>query len=151
MCAHAANRSYRVYILTNKRNGTLYVGVTNSLERRIWEHKTKLIEGFTKQYGPDRLVHFEEFRDVNQAIAREKEIKGWLRKRKLALIEKDNPDWADLSAGWLGDARTLRGAASEFPVCHSERREESSHTTAGGHHAGFFAALRMTDGGMNPH
>ena len=76
MCAHTANRSYWVYILTNKRNGTLYVGVTNSLERRIWEHKSKVIEGFTKQYGLTRLVHFEMFRDVNQAIAREKEIKG---------------------------------------------------------------------------
>jgi len=100
MCAHPANRSYWVYILTNKRNGTLYVGVTNSLERRIWEHKTKAIEGFTKQYGLTSLVHFESFRDVTAAIAREKEIKGWLRKRKLELIEKDNPTWTDLSANW---------------------------------------------------
>jgi len=61
MCAHAANRSYWVYILTNKRNGTLYVGVTNSLERRVWEHKTKVIEGFTKQYGLTQLVHCESF------------------------------------------------------------------------------------------
>ena len=100
MGAHAANRSYWVYILTNKRNGTLYVGVTNSIMRRIWEHKTKAIEGFTKQYGLNRLVHSEQFREVNAAIAREKEIKGWLRKRKLALIESENPNWNDLSAGW---------------------------------------------------
>jgi putative endonuclease len=100
MCAHPANRSYWIYILTNKRNGTLYVGVTNDLERRVWQHKTKAIEGFTKQYGLDRLIHFEQFRDVNQAIDREKEIKGWLRKRKLGLIEKDNPEWADLSSNW---------------------------------------------------
>jgi len=100
MCAHAAKRSYWVYILTNKRNGTLYVGVTNSLERRIWEHKTKVIEGFTKQYSLDQLVHFEQFRDINQAIAREKQIKGWLRRRKLELIENENPEWSDLSAGW---------------------------------------------------
>jgi putative endonuclease len=102
MCARAAAHSYWVYILTNKRNGTLYVGVTNSLERRIWQHKTKSIEGFTKQYSLGCLVHFEQFRDVNGAITREKEIKGWLRKRKLALIEKDNPQWADLSEGWFG-------------------------------------------------
>ncbi|SDS62482.1 GIY-YIG nuclease family protein [Opitutus sp. GAS368] len=104
MCAHSANRSYWVYILTNQRNGTLYVGVTNSLERRIWEHKTKAIEGFTKQYGLTQLVHFESFRDVSTAIAREKEIKGWLRRRKLALIEEANPQWTDLSAGWFGSS-----------------------------------------------
>ena len=103
VCAHPSNRSFWVYILTNKRNGTLYVGVTNSLERRIWEHKTKAIEGFTKQYGLSRLVHFEQFRHITEAIAREKEIKGWLRKRKLGLIEADNPGWADLSANWFGE------------------------------------------------
>jgi putative endonuclease len=103
VCAHPANRSYWVYILTNKRNGTLYVGVTNSLERRLWEHKNKVIEGFTKQYNLTRLVHFETFRDVNQAITREKEIKGWLRKRKLLLIETGNLEWSDLSDGWFHD------------------------------------------------
>lgn len=74
--------------------------MTNSLERRIWQHKIKIIEGFTKQYGLNQLVHFEQFRDVNTAIAPEKEIKGWRRKRKLELIEKDNPPWTDLSAKW---------------------------------------------------
>jgi len=92
--------SYWVYIVTNKRNGTLYVGVTNSIHRRIWEHKQKQIEGFTKKYGLTNLVHFEEFRSPSWAITREKEIKGWLRRRKLELIEKDNPNWVDLSAGW---------------------------------------------------
>jgi putative endonuclease len=101
MCANPANRSYWVYILTSKRNGTLYVGVTNSLERRIWEHKTRAIEGFTKQYSLDQLVHFEQFRDISQAIAREKVLKGWLRRRKLELIETSNPNWADLSSGWF--------------------------------------------------
>lgn len=81
MCAHPANRSYWIYILANKRNGTIYVGVTNSLERRVWQHKSKLIEGFTKQYGVDRLMHFEQFRDVSSAIEREKAIKGWTRKK----------------------------------------------------------------------
>lgn len=104
MGAHPTNHSYWVYILTNRRNGTLYVGVTNSLKRRIWEHKAKVLEGFTKQYGLTRLVRFELFRDVNLAIAREKEIKGWLRKRKLALIEAENPGWSDLSDGWFDNA-----------------------------------------------
>jgi putative endonuclease len=104
MPASPANRSYWVYILTNRRNGTLYVGVTNSLQRRIWEHKTKAIEGFTKQYGLTCLVHFEQFRDVNDAIGREKTIKGWLRKKKLALIESENREWNDLSAGWYEDS-----------------------------------------------
>ena len=104
MSASPAHRSYWVYILTNRRNGTLYVGVTNSLERRIREHKSKTIEGFTKQYDLDRLVHFEQFRDINRAIDREKIIKGWLRKRKLELIEAENPQWADLSASWSGQS-----------------------------------------------
>jgi putative endonuclease len=75
MCAHPAHRSYSVYILTNKRNGTLYVGVTNDLKRRVWQHKSKALQGFTKQYGLDLLVHCEQFRDVNQAIGREKETR----------------------------------------------------------------------------
>jgi putative endonuclease len=86
--------------LTNKRNGTLYVGVTNSLHRRIWQHKTKAIDGFTKQYGLTLLMYFEQFTGPTAAIAREKEIKGWLRKRKLELIERENPNWSDLGAGW---------------------------------------------------
>ena len=92
--------SYWIYIVTNKRNGTLYVGVTNSLRRRIWQHKAKEIDGFTRQYGLTVLVYFEEFRSPTAAITREKEIKGWLRKRKLELIEAENPNWADLSTGW---------------------------------------------------
>ncbi len=101
MPASSHHHSYWVYILTNRRNGTLYVGVTNSLKRRLWQHKTKAIEGFTKRHGLDRLVPCEEFRDINRAIAREKEIKGWLRKKKLALIEATNPTWQDLGADWF--------------------------------------------------
>jgi putative endonuclease len=97
-----AHKSYWVYILTNKPHGTLYIGVTNSLERRIWQHKTKAFEGFTKRYGLNRLVYFEEFRDVTDAIAREKEVKGWLRRKKLDLIHKGNPLWRDLSQEWFG-------------------------------------------------
>ena len=91
------HKSYWVYILTNKPHGTLYIGVTNSLERRVWQHKTKALEGFTKQYGLNRLVYFEEFRDVTNAITREKELKGWLRRKKIDLIQKENPLWRDLS------------------------------------------------------
>ncbi|MGA3006993.1 MAG: GIY-YIG nuclease family protein [Opitutaceae bacterium] len=96
-----AHKSYWVYILTNKPHGTLYIGVTNSLDRRIWQHKTKALEGFTKRYGLDRLVYFEEFRDVTNAIYREKELKGWLRHKKIDLIQKGNPFWRDLSEGWF--------------------------------------------------
>ena len=100
---------YWVYILASKRRGTLYIGATNSLQRRVWQHKTGAVEGFTKMYRVHQLVYFEEFRGVSNAIAREKELKGWLRAKKIALLEKDNPDWRDLSAGWyepeLGSAR----------------------------------------------
>jgi putative endonuclease len=90
---------YYVYIMTN-RSGTLYVGMTNDIRRRVWQHKHKLIQGFTKRYNITRLVYYEETPDVASAIAREKQIKGWLRKKKTALIESCNPDWKDLSDGW---------------------------------------------------
>ena len=90
---------YHVYMMTN-HSGTLYVGVTNDLRRRVWEHKQQLIEGFTKRYNIRRLVYYEETPDVAAAIAREKQIKGWLRTKKIALIESLNPGWKDLSEGW---------------------------------------------------
>ncbi|HTQ32292.1 MAG TPA: GIY-YIG nuclease family protein [Opitutaceae bacterium] len=96
-----AHKSYWVYILTNKPHGTLYIGVTNSIDRRVWQHKTRALDGFTKRYGLNRLVYFEEFRDVAGAIDREKELKGWLRRKKIDLIQKENPLWRDLSEGWL--------------------------------------------------
>jgi putative endonuclease len=96
-----SHKSYWVYILTNKPHGTLYIGMTNSLERRVWQHKTKAAEGFTKCYGLDRLVYFEDFRDVTNSIKREKELKGWLRRKKIELIQKENPLWRDLSDGWF--------------------------------------------------
>jgi putative endonuclease len=89
-------KTYYVYILASQRNGTLYIGVTNDLKRRIWEHKHDLVKGFTKEYGVHILVYFEQHEDVEQAILREKKIKRWSRKWKLALIEKDNPEWKDL-------------------------------------------------------
>jgi len=87
-----------VYIITNRRNGTLYVGVTNNIVRRIYEHKQKLIEGFSKKYFLDKLVFVESFSDINDAIQAEKRIKGWIRIKKLALIEKSNPEWLDLDS-----------------------------------------------------
>ena len=92
-------KQYYVYIMTNGSR-TLYTGVTDDLVRRVYEHKNKLIEGFTKRYNITRLVHYEVTSDVQAAIQREKQIKGWLRKKKIALIEAANPGWQDLSRGW---------------------------------------------------
>jgi len=97
-------KTYYVYILASKRNGTLYVGFTNDLRRRMYEHKNGIIEGFTKKYGVNRLVYFEESAEVNAAIRREKQIKGWRRDKKIALIESTNPDWEDLSKEWFVDS-----------------------------------------------
>ena len=90
---------YYVYIMTN-RSKTLYTGITNDLIRRVYEHKNKMVEGFTKKYNITRLVYFEETNDIQSAITREKQIKGWLRRKKIALIESVNPKWEDLSEGW---------------------------------------------------
>jgi putative endonuclease len=90
---------YFVYIMSNKSR-RLYTGVTNSIHRRAYEHKHKLVPGFTSQYCFDRLVYYEEFGDIRSAISREKKIKGWTRAKKLALILDKNPLWADLSEGW---------------------------------------------------
>jgi putative endonuclease len=86
-----------VYILASKRNGTLYLGVTNNLARRISEHKAKLVPGFTRQYGVDLLVYFEAFDSILEARAREHSLKRWRRAWKIDLIEKLNPDWRDLT------------------------------------------------------
>jgi len=91
--------NYYVYIMTNKSR-TLYIGVTNDLIRRVYEHKNHLIEGFTKKYQITKLVYYEETNDIQEAISREKQLKGWLRKKKIDLIESINPDWQDLSDGW---------------------------------------------------
>jgi len=93
---------YYVYVMTNKSR-TLYTGITNNLERRAYEHKNKLIEGFTKKYNITKLVYYEISNDVEAAITREKQIKGWLRRKKIALIESVNPQWKDLSERWFRD------------------------------------------------
>jgi putative endonuclease len=90
---------YFVYILANKSK-MLYTGVTNNLERRLFEHKQHLIEGYTKKYKITKLVYYDETNDVIEAISREKQIKGWIRKKKIALIESMNPEWKDLSEDW---------------------------------------------------
>ena len=87
---------YYIYILANKRNGTLYIGVTSNLIKRIYEHKNNIIEGFTKKYNIHKLVYCETTDDIESAIRREKQIKKWNRKWKLELIGKNNPEWRDL-------------------------------------------------------
>ena len=87
---------YYVYIMTNKYNTVLYTGVTNDLIRRVYEHKNKLVEGFTAKYNLTKLVYYEIFKDVKEAINREKQIKGWKREKKEKLIKGFNPDWKDL-------------------------------------------------------
>src|SRR5215213_4891554 len=98
-------KQYWVYLLTNRWKNVLYTGVTNSLEHRIWQHKDKAVPGFTKQYNCDRLVHFEEYDEVTQAIAREKQIKAWSRAKKDALVSASNPEWVDLAGDWFTDAK----------------------------------------------
>ena len=87
---------YYVYILASQRNGTLYIGVTSNLIKRVYEHKNNLVGGFTQKYDVHRLVYFETTDDINNAIRREKQIKKWNRDWKIELIEKNNPDWRDL-------------------------------------------------------
>ena len=89
--------TYYVYMLTNEYNNVLYVGVTNDLKRRVYEHQSRLIEGFTQKYNVHKLVWYECCHDVKDAIAREKQLKGWVRSKKEALIREMNPEWRDLS------------------------------------------------------
>jgi len=90
-------KTYSVYILASHRNGTLYIGVTNNLIKRAWEHKNKLVKSFTEKYNVDKLVYYETTNNINAALLREKQLKKWNRQWKLELIEKENPDWIDLS------------------------------------------------------
>jgi len=85
-----------IYIMASGKNGTLYIGITANLQNRVYEHKQKLVEGFTKKYNVDNLVYYEIFRDIREAINREKQLKKWKREWKVKLIEKDNPGWDDL-------------------------------------------------------
>jgi len=97
------NKQYFVYILASRKHGTLYIGMTNDLVKRVWQHKEGVIEGFTKKYSIDRLVYYEVYQRPGDAIQREKSLKRWPRSWKINLIEDDNPDWSDLFAGWEKD------------------------------------------------
>lgn len=89
--------NYYIYILANWTNSVIYIGVTNNLSRRLFEHKNKLLDGFTKKYNLDKLVYFETYNDINEAILKEKKLKKWRREKKNNLIESLNPGWRDLS------------------------------------------------------
>ena len=123
---------YFVYLLTNWNNKVMYVGMTNDLVRRVHEHRTHAVKGFTEKYNVHKLVYFEETSDVHAAIAREKEIKKWRREKKNALVIQANPEWRDLGQ----DLAMLPSPPchSDQPIpchsdqplpCHSDRREES--------------------------
>jgi putative endonuclease len=96
-------RTYYVYIMTNQRNTVFYIGVTSDLAGRVYQHKNKLLKGFTSRYNIDKLVYYEEYNDVYEAIQREKQLKNWQRQWKIDLIKKNNPKLKDLSTDWFKD------------------------------------------------
>ena len=100
MTEKAMMNAYYVYILTNWNDQVMYIGVTNDLQRRLYEHRHHLVEGFTSKYNVHKLVYFEQTTDVKSAIEREKQLKGWRRERKNELVETINPAWKDLSEDW---------------------------------------------------
>jgi putative endonuclease len=99
----SSEKRFYVYLLTNWNDRVIYVGVTNDLERRVYEHKNKLVEGFTSKYNVNKLVYAEDTGDVTAALAREKELKKWRREKKNKLVGSINPEWKDLSAEWEKD------------------------------------------------
>jgi putative endonuclease len=119
------NHDYWVYIPTNKRRTTLYIGITNNIRRRLGQHGSGEIEGFTQRYHLNRLVWIEHFRNVNDAIKCEKKLKGWRRSRKIALIERTNPRWLDLSDKWEQQPKFYdRPWATEDMIRDSSLRSE---------------------------
>ena len=96
-------KQYAVYFMTNKNNTVLYIGLTSELVKRVYQHKIKTYKGFTSKYNCDKLVYFEVYSDINEAISREKQLKNGNRKRKNELVNEANPDWNDLSEGWIFD------------------------------------------------
>src|SRR5713101_7930770 len=128
-------RNFYVYILSSKSR-VLYTGITDDIYRRTWEHKNDVSPGFTRDYKVHRLVYYEAFKYVNNAIVREKTIKGWLRRRKIALIEAENPTWEDLSAPWFNGKQVLRFAQDDKAFVGDERLKSSAYTPITG--------LRMT-------
>jgi len=111
-----ASREYRFYTyFLGSISGTLYIGMTNNLEKRVWQHKHHEFPGFTSKYGVDRLLYFESFDDVRNAINRENQLKGWTRAKKIALLESANPKWEDLSREWY---ESDRGPSA--PLCSAQ-------------------------------
>ena len=107
-------KQYFVYLMTNFERTVLYTGVSNSLERRVWQHKNDAFEGFTKKYKCANLVYLEEYSEIDQAIAREKQIKGWTRAKRNVLVSAANPGWRDLAADWYqAPEKVLRSAQDD--------------------------------------
>ena len=113
---------YYVYLMTNWNNKVMYVGITNNLERRVYEHKQKLVKGFTEKYKVNKLVYFEETGDVWAALAREKEIKKWRREKKNNLVQSLNSRWIDLSEGWFKISRCARNDKEESVLYDGMKR-----------------------------
>jgi putative endonuclease len=122
---YSRSRTYYVYIMTN-RSKTLYTGITSNLPKRVWQHKTSAFPGFTSRYKLDRLVYYERFASVGAAIQREKQIKGLLRIKKMALIVSINPEWKDLSGGWYDQYRPDRCPEKCIDPSPSASRREAS-------------------------
>ena len=120
-------RHFYVYILSSKSR-VLYTGITDNIYRRTWEHKNDVNPGFTRDYRVHRLVYYETFKYVNNAIAREKTIKGWLRRKKIALIEAENPTWEDLSAAWFDGKQVLRFAQDDKFFVQDEKLKTGAYT-----------------------
>jgi len=118
-------KQYFVYVMASFSRRT-YVGITNNLERRVWQHKNGTYDGHTSKYNKNRLVYFEDFQWVNDAIAREKQIKGWTQRKKLDLVESMNPDWHDLSEGWFGDRiETADSERKRYRFAASQARNDN--------------------------
>ena len=124
-------RHFYVYILSSKSR-VLYTGITDNIYRRVWEHKNDVNPGFTRDYKVHRLVYYERFQYVNNAIAREKSIKGWLRRKKIALIEAENPTWEDLSASWFDGKQVLRFAQDDKAFVQDQRLANDAHAPISG-------------------
>jgi putative endonuclease len=116
--------NFYVYILTNRHHTVFYIGVTDNLQRRAFEHANKLLGGFTAQYNVEKLVYFEHFTDIRFAIAREKQLKGWRRDKKLGLIEGFNPEWKALEETLFEVRNSASHEQREATLCHPERSEE---------------------------
>ena len=113
-----ALRQSCVYIMSNVNCSVFYIGVTSNLEVRVWQHRNVTKDGFTKRYNLKRLVWFEIFSDISNAIAREKKLKGWRREKKIALIAASNPQWHDLAADWFWSAVAAEGSGPNFVPTH---------------------------------